>query len=125
MAKAKKTESAAAPKKKGPAPKPAAPAGDPMIDTNLAASVAARQLAAGVPAAAGPAKAETNSFKNFKANLHNPLGGGLSGILDKTAGTGNKKPNMPFNPQAKQVGRNQTFGADVNRSGVPRRTGGG
>jgi hypothetical protein len=124
MAKAKKTESAAAPKKKAPASKPAVLAGDPMIDTNLAASVAARQLAAGVPAAQ-PAKAETNSFKNFKANLHNPLGGGLSGILDKTAGTGSKKPNMPFNPQAKQVGRNQTFGADVNRSGVPRRTGGG
>jgi hypothetical protein len=25
----------------------------------------------------------------------------------------------------KQIGHNQTFGADVNRAGVPRRTGGG
>ena len=28
------------------------------------------------------------------------------------------------NGGGKQVGRNQTFGADVNRSGIPRRTGG-
>ena len=34
-----------------------------------------------------------------------------------------KKSNLPFGG-GKQVGHNQTFGADVTRSGVPRRTAG-
>ena len=129
MAKAKKSESAptaktGGAKKKSAAAKPAGPVGSSMIDTTLAASVAARQLAAGLPAAAPSTGAESNSFKNFKASM-NSTGGGLAGMLDKTAAPGVKKSAMPFTPGTKQVGRNQTFGADVNRTGVPRRTGGG
>ena len=42
-----------------------------------------------------------------------------------TAAPGSKKSGTPFGAiGGKQAGRNQTFGADVNRSGVPRRTGG-
>ena len=128
-------EKKAAPAKKAPAAakKPAAPAagGTPQIDTNLAASAAAAMVlnratggtgsggaASGQPAA----KKESAGFKNLKDSLAKPASQGLGGIL----GTGGqqKKSNLPFGG-GKQVGRNQTFGADVNRAGVPRRTGGG
>ncbi|HSV16262.1 MAG TPA: hypothetical protein VLI90_18510 [Tepidisphaeraceae bacterium] len=144
MAKAKKSEqtespaaakdsaSAAAAKKKpakGKAPATAAPT-TPLIDTGLAAETAAKMIGAkvagpagGQPAAAGGAK-ETSAFKNLKANLNKPASSTMSNFLDKTAGPGQKKQNLPFGG-GKQVGRNQTFGADVNRAGVPRRTGGG
>ena len=50
-------------------------------------------------------------------------------MLDKTALPGTRKGgNQPFaGPRSfgGGTGRNQTFGADVNRSGVPRRTSGG
>ena len=46
----------------------------------------------------------------------------LGGTFGNIAGQ--KKSNLPMGG-GKQVGRNQTFGADVNRAGVPRRTGGG
>ena len=45
--------------------------------------------------------------------------GSLGNILGQTSQY--KKSNQPLGGP-KQVGRNQTFGADVNRSGVPRRT---
>jgi hypothetical protein len=130
MAKAKKSESAgepkpAAAKTKTPKAKPsAASAGTMGVDTNLAASVAARQLFAGAPAAAQSDGKHSNSFRDFKDSVNKPVCG-LAGLLDKTAAPGQKKPNMPFQSGGKQVGRNQTFGADVNRTGVPRRTGGG
>jgi hypothetical protein len=129
MAKAKKSDPAVESKsgvktKAVKAKPPEAPVEDPMVDTNLAASVAARQLLAGTPAAVPPTGKQSNSFRDFKENLNKPAGG-LAGMLDKTAGPGMKKPNMPFQTGGKQVGRNQTFGADVNRTGVPRRTGGG
>ena len=54
--------------------------------------------------------------------MNKPAGGGIGGIL----GNSNlgKKGNTPFGGGNQQAGRNQTFGADVNRAGVPRRTGG-
>jgi hypothetical protein len=140
MAKAKKTQttgaakdsSTPAPKKKATkakAPATAAPS-TPLIDTGLAAENAAKMIVAKVAAsptsnqpAAGGAK-ETAAFKNLKANLNKPASSTMSNFLDKTAGPGQKKQNLPFGG-GKQVGRNQTFGADVNRAGVPRRTGGG
>lgn len=135
MAKAKKTEtSGSAPKaargtaKKSTKAKPTTPA-VPLIDTGLAAEVAAKNLVAkvttgGPSGAAGQAPAkESAGFKNLKASLEHPAGHSMANLLEKTAGPGQKKSNLPFHG-GKQVGRNQTFGADVNRAGVPRRTGG-
>ncbi len=113
--------------------KAAAPAGaatpqPPTIDTNLAASAAASMIlnraAAGAAAPQGanaPAKKESASFKSMKDSLSKPsqgLGGNFGSI-------GAQKQSGQNFGGGKQVGRNQTFGADVNRAGVPRRTGGG
>ena len=140
MAKAKKSTPASdspaapAPKKaaaKAKKPAAAAPAQSPMVDTPLAARAAAKQLVAGLtPPPAVPASGkESASFKQFKQSLNNPTGGGLEGVLDKSALPGSRKSNAPFaGPKSLgggAGGRNQTFGADVNRSGVPRRTSGG
>ncbi len=133
MAKAKKSESAATPaggKKKADRAKPPVASQGPAIDTGLAAESAAKRVAAGfgvigaVSASSGAPAHESTSFKSFKENINKPASAGLASILDKTAGPGQKKPNLPYQ-SGKQVGRNQVFGADVNRTGVPRRTGGG
>jgi hypothetical protein len=58
----------------------------------------------------------------MKAGLNKPTAAGTGGLLGNLPGY--KKSNSSFGP-GNQVGRNQTFGADVNRTGVPRRTGGG
>jgi hypothetical protein len=115
---------------KTPDNKPATPATDPAIfvDTNLAASSAARLLAA--RAAAKPAeksasaKPESAMFKQLKDGLQKPAGQTMSNLLDKHIGTQQKRSAAP-QTGPRPVGRNQTFGADVNRTGVPRRTGGG
>jgi hypothetical protein len=133
-AEAKPKAAAKAPAAKAKAPaakKPASPGGAaPLIDTNLAASAAAAMIlnragtggaaanASGQPAA----KKESSSFKNLKDSLNKPASQSLGGTFGNIAGQ--KKSNQPLGG-GKQVGRNQTFGADVNRAGVPRRTGGG
>lgn len=127
-------------KKKAPAKPAAAAAGGsmPLIDTSLVAETAAklvmnRALLGNAPATpapdatgeeeqAGAEKRETSTFKQLKAGLNKPASQGLDGILG-TPQQG-KKGNVGFGGGGQQVGRNQTFGADVNRSGVPRRTGG-
>ena len=139
MAKAKKSESKEtdAPKKpagrKAPAKKSSAPTGQPLVDTSLAAQNAAKHLAAGLPhkaaasgggsggAGASGAKTESSMFKNLKQGLAKPHLAGLDNLLDKSAPAETKRSNLPFGG-GKQVGHNQTFGADVNRAGVPRRT---
>lgn len=131
----------AATKKKAPA-KPAAggSGGVPLIDTSLAAETAAKLVmnrvllgSAGAEAAQQPAedsqagaeageKRESSTFKQLKAGLNKPAAGGLGGLLgNPNAG---RKGNTPFGGGNQQVGRNQTFGGDITRSGVPRRTGG-
>jgi len=130
----------AATKKKAPA-KPT-PAGVPLIDTSLAAETAAKfvvnraLLGNAGTGAASPSqpgdeaqaenepgdKRESSTFKQLKAGLNKPAAGGLGGLLGN-ANTG-RKGNTPFGGGNQQIGRNQTFGADVTRSGVPRRTGG-
>ena len=134
----------AATKKKAPA-KPSAggtstPASMPLIDTSLAAETAAKFVVnramlgnAGSGATARSPqdqpdnsepeeKRESSAFKQLKAGLNKTSVQGPGGIL---GGAGqNKKSNTPFGGGNQQTGRNQTFGADVNRSGVPRRTGG-
>lgn len=133
----------AATKKKAPAKSGAAGAPStgsmPLIDTSLAAETAAkfvanRALLGNIGASAvatqdesaddaqGGDKRESSTFKQLKAGLSKPASQGLGGILGNT--TSGKKGNTGFGGGNQQVGRNQTFGADVNRSGVPRRTGG-
>ena len=122
MAKAKKPTASSTKSKKPAAP--GKPQASPLIDTSLAAATAARMIAARnaqTPAATAEKPHESAAFKHLKEGLAKPapaLGGSLAQIA------GQNKSNLPHT-FAKQVGRNQTFGADVNRSGVPRRTGGG
>jgi hypothetical protein len=143
MARAKKTESgssggttepkgeakrkapAAAAKKPAGAKAPPAVAGMPMIDTSLAAAAAAKMLVArpSKPATsqqnpAGGSKAESAMFKQLKAGLAKPHAATMSNMLEKSHGPEPAKSH----PAMKQVGHNQTFSADVTRSGVPRRT---
>jgi hypothetical protein len=134
----------AATRKKAPAKPAGAPLGVPLIDTSLAAETAAkfvmnRALLGNAAPAGGAApppepaedaqaapegaeKRETSTFKQLKAGLNKPAAGGLGGLLGN-ANVG-KKGNTPFSGGNQQVGRNQTFGGDITRSGVPRRTGG-
>ena len=113
-----------APKKAAAKKKPAPSAGGapPMIDTALAASAAARLVANRDLLNAAAPKRESGAFKQMKENLSKPSASGPASFLQNTAPQ--KKSNLPFGGR-NQIGHNQTFGADVNRSGVPRRTGGG
>jgi hypothetical protein len=133
-----KSEPAAKPTRTPPKPaevkKPAAaapkasaaqPAQAPRIDTSLAANAAAAMvgnkapLPAGSSSSAPKAKKESAAFKQLKAGLNKPSAGALGGAFG--AGGQSKKSHQPFGG-GKQTGHSQTFGADVNRSGVPRRT---
>jgi hypothetical protein len=126
MAKAKKQSEASksgTPKK---ASKPAVSSAKdvPQIDTNLAAKSAASMIANRDSLDTGAStgdKRESSSFKQMKAGLNKPTLSGPASFLHSTAPQ--RKSNLPFGTR-KQVGHNQTFGADVNRTGVPRRTGG-
>jgi hypothetical protein len=116
-----------APAGKKPAKKAAsaAPATDmPSINTSAAAAAAAamvgNRLNLNSPAGGTP-RPESSAFRALKEGVHKPASGGVGGLLGNLGGQ--KKTNQP-SAFGKQVGRNQTFGADVNRTGVPRRTGG-
>ena len=117
---AKKAAAPAAPAKKSTAA--AATAGAPLIDTSLAANAAAAivgsKLAGNANAQAGNKK-ESGAFKQLKAGLNKPANSSLGGAFSVPQQS--KKSPTTFGG-SKQVGHNQTFGADVNRAGVPRRT---
>ncbi len=101
------------------APAPAA-AG---INTTLAAESAARFVAAKVPLPAGPSTTkESAAFRHLKEGLNKPAAAAMASFLDKSSPAGQKRPNLPQFGGKQVGGRNQTFGADVNRTGVPRRT---
>lgn len=123
MAKASKpkTSDEAESKKKAPAKKPAAPKSAPAlmggIDTSLAAETAARMLGAKFNKAGTGTKPESAMFRQMKAGLNKSSTTAVSNLLEKAQGPEPVKSH----PQMKQVGHNQTFGADVSRSGVPRR----
>jgi hypothetical protein len=126
MPKPKKSESTPArkPPAKSPAKSPSKPAasGFPSIDTNLAASSAARMLLRKPSAADSAApKKESGAFKNLKESLNTPSLGSLDQFMGST---GPQRSNTSHH-RDQQKGHNQTFGADVNRTGVPRRTTGG
>ncbi|MEO6436877.1 MAG: hypothetical protein ABIP55_14110 [Tepidisphaeraceae bacterium] len=117
-----------APKRTPPpaAKKPAASgaAGDARrIDTSLAANTAAAMVGGKVQLASdstgGQPRKESAAFKQLKAGLNKPSAGALGGAFGPI---GQKKKTITPLGGPKQVGHNQTFGADVNRSGVPRRT---
>lgn len=99
----------------------------PAIDTTAAVETAAALIAGKVaaPATTPAPRKETSTFKQLKEGLNQPGGQSIGNLLDKTGGSAGKKSSLPFNHGgSRQVGHNQTFGADVNRAGLPRRTGG-
>ena len=99
--------------------KPAA-SDDQLIDTSAAANAAAAMVAGKVQLpASGAKKKESAGFKQLKAGLNKPSAGALGGVFGNA--TQQKKSHLPHGG-GKQVGHNQTFGADATRSGVPRRT---
>jgi len=104
---------------------PGAAPSSPLIDTSLAAQNAAKLVAQrdalGEPREGEQRQPESSAFKQLKENLNKPHSQAPASFLQKTAP--HKKMNLPFG-SLNQVGKGQTFGADVNRSGVPRRTGG-
>ena len=121
MAKAKKADGAesSATKKRATETKKPTP---PRTTRAAASTPAATQNADESQADEKEEKRESSTFKQLKAGLNKPASQGLGEIL----GTSNqsKKGNTGFGGGNQQIGRNQTFGADVNRAGVPRRTGG-
>ena len=110
------TKKAAA--KKAP---PARSTGTPLIDTSLAAAAAAKMVANRDRLSGSEARGSSGLIKQLKDTLNKPATTGPADFLHTTSP--NKNPNLPFGGR-NQVGHNQTFGADVNRTGVPRRTGG-
>lgn len=116
---AKKAPAAKKGAKSAGAPAGAPPA--PLIDTSLAAAAAAKLVVNRDRLASGGEKRESGAFKQLKESLSKPASSGPASFLQSTAPQ--KKSNLPFGGR-NQVGHNQTFGADVNRTGVPRRTGG-
>jgi hypothetical protein len=112
-----------APVKAKKADKPATPGASPLIDTSLAAQNAAKLLVNRnmLQGRSGGDKPNSAGFRQMKESLSKPAAPSVPFLND---GGSHKKSNTPFGQQ-KQVGHNQTFGADVNRAGVPRRTGGG
>ena len=109
------------PERKAPAAPAAAPLIDPLQSAAAAAAMIGRKISAG-PSAAGPTT-ESSSFKNLKESLTKPHSQTIGSALDKISPAGQKKSALPF-AAGKQVGHNQTFGADVSRRNVPRRTAG-
>lgn len=126
MAKAKSSDTAGASRKKAPASKMVAGEA-PLIDTNLAAQAAAKMLMArkqGLVSATPTAPvAGSSSFRQLKESLAKPHVGGMDAILNTTAPAETPRSGTTFSQQ-NQRGHNQTFGADVARTGVPRRTAG-
>ena len=122
--KAESSESKPRPVRKAPAKKPlAAGGGAPTIDTAVAANAAAalvgHKFSSASSAAPAGAKKESGTFKQLKAGLNKPSAGAMGGAF--AIPSQQKKSNLPF-AGGKQVGHNQTFGADATRTGVPRRT---
>jgi hypothetical protein len=116
---AKSETPASAPAKKATAAPPSAPAINTSLAANTAAALIANKAAKGTGGANAPAKKESAAFKQLKAGLNKPAAGAMGGAFG-IAGQ-QKKSNLPHHG-GKQIGHNQTFGADVNRAGVPRRT---
>lgn len=117
MAKAKKSAGSSK-KKSGPSPSGSLPA----LDANLAAEVAARMLLARKQTAPPTARSqESSTFKQMKQSLDKSHLRNVNTALGGPSAKGGRRSGHSFGPQ---TSRNQTFGADVSRAGLPRRTGG-
>jgi hypothetical protein len=103
------------------AAKPAVAVADPTFAVQAAAAMVGQKVT-GANSSGG--KKESSTFKQLKEGLNKPAIQSINNLLDKTGSNTAKKSALPFSHNTKQVGHNQTFGADVNRAGVPRRTGG-
>jgi len=116
---AKETKS----KKKSDRKSPASPSASPLIDPSQSAAAAAAMVGHKIPntLSTGP-KTESSTFRNLKESLSKPSHN-IGGILDKIA-PNTQKYSTGHASGGKQVGHNQTFGADVARRNVPRRTNG-
>ncbi|HEX4055752.1 MAG TPA: hypothetical protein VHX86_15920 [Tepidisphaeraceae bacterium] len=114
-----------APKKPDSKPASTGAASAPLIDPAQSAAAAAALVVHKVssPSPAQGPKSESSSFRNLKESLAKPHSQTIGGVLDKMAPTDQKRSGLPFGG-SKQVGHNQTFGADVSRRNVPRRTNG-
>lgn len=105
----------------------AAASSEPMIDTGFAAQAAARMLlarSAGKAVSATKSAEESAGFKHLKEEAGKPHQQVMDALLNKTAPSSAKRSNQPIPGGRNQTGHNQTFGADVNRANLPRRTGG-
>jgi hypothetical protein len=127
MANQKKAAKPQSSSKKSSESKPASAAApahgiDPAKSAASAAAMVAHKVSNPTPSQ-GP-KVESSGFRNLKESAAKPHAQGIGGVLDKLTPAGQKRSGLPFGP-SKQVGHNQTFGADVSRRSVPRRTGGG
>lgn len=97
-------------------------AAEPVIDTQLLASSAARMLLArrNAPGATPPSH-QGNTVKAIKQSLNKTRLPQDSVHSDQAIRQGDQLPGHSHNAQ---IGRNQTSGASLTRSGVPRRTNG-
>ena len=120
-------------KKSAKTPKSGAssPTAAPLIDTGLAARAAAAMVANRIATGPSPEGApqqqpqpESSTFRNLKESLGKPSPASLGGILGTGGGQKKFSPHFGGGKQSGPGTRNQTFGADVNRTGVPRRTSG-
>jgi hypothetical protein len=117
---AKETKSKKKADHKSPAaPSAAAPLIDPSHSTAAAAAMVKHKVSGPLTARA---KTESSTFRNLKESLSKPSNN-IGGILDKIA-PNTQKYSTGHASGGKQVGHNQTFGADVARRNVPRRTNG-
>jgi hypothetical protein len=103
---------------------PPATGGVPLIDPTFAVQAAAALVGRKAAAASGAPHKESSAFKQLKEGLNQPPLKSIGNLLDKTGAGSARKSGTPFDHASRQVGHNQTFGADASKSGVPRRTGG-
>jgi hypothetical protein len=120
---AKETKSKKKPDRKSPAA-PAASGAAPMVDPSQSAAAAAALIGRKVTLPASAAgQTESTGFRNLKDSLSKPHSQTIGNVLDKLTPSNQKRSALPF-AGPKQLGHNQTFGADVSRRNVPRRTNG-
>jgi hypothetical protein len=96
----------------------------PLIDTTFAVQAAAAMVGKGVSNSSAAPRKESSTFKQLKEGLTHSNDQTLGKVLDQAGGPATKRSSQPVDKFGRQIGHNQTFGGDVNRSGVPRRTAG-
>jgi hypothetical protein len=113
------------PRRKPPTPSSPGAKPAPSFDATFAIEAAAAMVGGrSARATPKPVRRESLEFRLLKEEINEPGMQSLDQLLDSTDKTVSKRTHRPMEHNKGQVGHNQTFGADVNRSGVPRRTGG-